>query len=130
MIDVACALITRLNGQVLVTQRSASMRLPLKWEFPGGKVEPDETAESCIVREITEELMIKIKIVKRGIAHEYGEGKDSILLIPFYCKMITKEIKLTEHVAFNWLFPDELISLDWAEADLPVLQDYLDSLSR
>jgi 8-oxo-dGTP diphosphatase len=48
--DVACALITLQNGKILVTQRSAQIRLPLKWEFPGGKVEADESAAQCIVR--------------------------------------------------------------------------------
>lgn len=128
MIDVSCALIIRQNGQILVTQRSAVMRLPLKWEFPGGKVEIAETAEECIVREIAEELAIEIGIVSRKRAHIYDDGKQAIRLIPFHCTLVHGEIRLTEHAAFEWLFPAELAKLDWAEADLPILKDYLDNL--
>jgi 8-oxo-dGTP diphosphatase len=62
MVDVACALITLQNGKILVTQRSAQMRLPLKREFPGGKVEADESAAQYIVREIAEELGLEVEI--------------------------------------------------------------------
>jgi 8-oxo-dGTP diphosphatase len=58
----ACALITLQNGKILVTQRSAQMRLPLKWEFPGGKVEAYESAAQCILREIAEELGLEVEI--------------------------------------------------------------------
>jgi 8-oxo-dGTP diphosphatase len=58
----ACGLITLQNGKILVTQRSAQMRLPLKWEFPGGKVEADKSAAQCIVREIAEELGLEVEI--------------------------------------------------------------------
>lgn len=128
MIDVSCALIIRQNGQILVTQRSAAMRLPLKWEFPGGKVEKGETAEQCVLREIKEELDIEISIIKRTSAYAHGQGQQAIHLIPFYCKLLSGEIKLAEHAAFQWLYPAELKLLDWAEADLPILKDYLDSL--
>jgi 8-oxo-dGTP diphosphatase len=128
MIDVSCALITLKSGETLVTQRSSSMRLPLKWEFPGGKVEIGETAEGCVVREIAEELSIGIVIRKRMPLHIYGEGSKAICLIPLLCEITHGEAKLTEHVAYQWLLPRELTGLDWAPADVPVLNDYLDSL--
>ena len=128
MIDVSCALIISKNGQLLVTQRSAVMRLPLKWEFPGGKIEEGETAGECIVREIREELGIAIEIEEPMTVSVYDDGKLAVRLIPFRCKLISGEIRLAEHAAFQWLFPDELTGLDWAEADLPVLKEYLDSL--
>lgn len=128
MIDVSCALITRQNGQILVTQRSAVMRLPLKWEFPGGKVELNESPEDCVVREIAEELGIQIRIIKRMTSQSYDYGSQIIRLIPFYCELFNGEIKLAEHAAYQWLFAAELVALDWAEADLPVLKEYLDNL--
>lgn len=127
MIDVSCAIITRPEGQVLVTQRSEQMRLPLKWEFPGGKIEPGETAQECLIREISEELGVTIEITASLKPAVHDNGKQIIKLIPFECSIITGEIKLAEHTAFLWLMPEELSGLDWAEADLPVLQDYLDS---
>lgn len=104
------------------------MRLPLKWEFPGGKVEPDESPEHCIIREIEEELGIIIRPLKRLVSCIYETGEQDIRLIPFDCTVIKGEIHLSEHAAFLWLNPDELKNLDWAEADLPVLQNYLNSL--
>ncbi|SDZ93396.1 (deoxy)nucleoside triphosphate pyrophosphohydrolase [Pedobacter hartonius] len=124
MIDVSCALITGHNGKVLVAQRSSVMRLPLKWEFPGGKVEPGETPEECLLRELAEELGVVVEIVKAMAPHEHAE----IRLIPFVCVIRLGEIKLAEHAAFRWLGPDEMNTVDWAEADIPVVQQYLDGL--
>jgi len=128
MTDVCCALIMRKSGEILVAQRGAAMRLPLKWEFPGGKVETGETAEACIVREIEEELSITVKIIERLTSHVNGTGSKAICLIPFLCEITGGEIRLTEHAKFMWLFPEELSAVDWAEADLPILNDYLNNL--
>ena len=124
MIEVACAIIVNDKEEVLVTQRSASMKLPLKWEFPGGKIEKGETAEECLIREIKEELGIEITIENSlpFITHQYDDF--SIKLIPFICKIKSGEIKLTEHSAFLWLERSELLDLDWAEADVPILKHF------
>ena len=125
MIEVTCAIIEH-NNKVLVTQRSEMMALPLKWEFPGGKIEKGETAEACLVREILEELHINIRITKQlnTNTHQYSDTK-TIKLIPFICELIDGEIKLTEHANFLWLSKSELSNLDWAEADVPILNEYL-----
>lgn len=127
MIDVCCALIKGQNGSVLVTQRSAEMRLPLKWEFPGGKVEPGETNEECLVREIKEELNVRVKIIGLMPPSIHNNGSQLIRLIPFQCMIEEGEICLTEHAAYLWCSPDELQQLDWADADLPIVQHYLES---
>ncbi len=125
MIEVTCAII-EYNSKVLVAQRSEKMALPLKWEFPGGKIENGETAEACLIREILEELHINIKITKQlnTNSHQYSETK-TIKLIPFICELIDGEIKLTEHANFLWLSKSELSNLDWADADVPILNEYL-----
>lgn len=126
MIDVSCAIITDLNGGVLVTQRSEVMHLPMKWEFPGGKVEPGESAAECLIREIREELGITIELGKEMTAVVFDDGKQVIRLIPFQAMITKGEIKLAEHAAFLWLQTvQELEALDWAEADVPVLREYL-----
>jgi len=127
MIEVTCAIIEH-NNKVLITQRSEKMALPLKWEFPGGKIEKNETAEACLIREILEELDINIKIKKQlnSNTHEYSETK-IIKLIPFICQLVSGEIKLTEHANFLWLSKGELVNLDWAEADIPILNEYLNN---
>ncbi len=83
-LQVACAIILKENF-VIITQRSESMRLPLKWEFPGGKVEKNESAEECIHREIFEELNIQITLKKRLKNSIYCYPDHIVCLIPFYC---------------------------------------------
>ena len=128
MIEVTCAIIEHKN-KILVTQRSEKMALPLKWEFPGGKIEKGETAEACLIREILEELQIDIKITKQlnSNTHQYSEDK-VIKLIPFICVLTGGEIKLTQHANFLWLSKSELVNLDWAEADIPILNEYLNNI--
>lgn len=125
MIDVACAIIVDKQGRVLVTQRSASMKLPLKWEFPGGKIEQGESPEECLLREIEEELQIDIEILKSlpTTIHHYPDF--SIRLFPFKCKQLSGTIELKEHQAFLWLDADDLTDMDWAAADVPVLNEYI-----
>lgn len=125
---MCCAIIKNDNGEILITQRSESMSMPLKWEFPGGKIEKNETAQECIIREVKEELSIEIKILSilDSVRYEYPEF--TIKLIPFTCKIRFGEIKLTQHSNYLWLAPKELLDLDLAEADLPILNNFLQTL--
>ncbi|MDN3550750.1 (deoxy)nucleoside triphosphate pyrophosphohydrolase [Mucilaginibacter aquaedulcis] len=125
MIQVTCAIIIDSQERVLVTQRSKSMSLPLKWEFPGGKVEPDETPEACLIREIKEELDIEIQIKKALLNNIHIYPNITIQLIPFTCKHISGDILLKEHAEFKWLHGNELLALDWADADVPIVNYYL-----
>ncbi|MGV8994519.1 MAG: (deoxy)nucleoside triphosphate pyrophosphohydrolase [Flavobacterium sp.] len=124
MINVTCAIIY-FGSKILATQRSENMKLPLKWEFPGGKLELGENEESCIQREIKEELNIEIEIIQKltNNIHDYGEYQ--VNLIPFITRHISGEILLTEHKDYKLLDPAELINLDWAEADLPIVEEFL-----
>lgn len=119
-ISVACGIIMH-NGRVLATQRSKSMSLPLKWEFPGGKIEPEETASECVQREVLEELGMEVSIVKElvPVTHRYTDF--SVTLYPFLCNHISGQLTLHEHADACWLTPYELSSLDWADADWPII---------
>lgn len=124
MIDVTCAIIVEGN-KILVTQRSETMSLPLKWEFPGGKLEEGELPEACLLREIKEELDIEIILLERldTIIHDYEAF--TIRLLPFIARLSTFKILLNEHKEFKWLDRTELLGLDWASADEPVLKEFL-----
>lgn len=125
-IHVTCAIIER-AGRVLATQRSAAMSMPHKWEFPGGKIDPGETAEECLRRELLEEIGIKARIGRSLPASTHQYPTFTITLHPFVCTIEEGEIVLHEHEALLWLEPGELLCLDWAEADIPVLAAYLSS---
>lgn len=123
-LHVTCAIIER-SGCVLAAQRSHTMAMPLKWEFPGGKIKPGETPEHCLHREITEELAIQIAVhhALPGVIHAYPDF--TITLYPFVCTIISGTIILRQHVAVTWLHKEDLASLDWSAADRPVLEAYL-----
>jgi 8-oxo-dGTP diphosphatase len=128
LIDVACAIIVDLKGRVLVTQRSSTMKLPLKMEFPGGKVEVNELPAECLLREIKEELNLEIRIISEmpAIAHFYPSF--GIRLIPFVCEVTGGTIELREHAGCWWMEAKMLTGLDWAEADVAVVKNYLNSI--
>ncbi len=121
MLRVTCAIIEN-NGRILCAQRSEKMKLPLKWEFPGGKIEANESLEGCLKREIREELGIEIDILEQlpSFKHSYT-ANFLIHLFPFRCKNHSEEIHLAEHKQIKWLILDELKDLDWAEADVAIV---------
>ena len=122
---MVCAVIER-AGRVLLAQRPAHKHLPLKWEFPGGKVEAGEEPATALRREIREELGCDIvpgRALPRFL-HTYGSTE--IEMIPFVCKLVpgTPEPQAHEHIALAWALPAELKDHDLAAADLPVVRAY------
>ncbi len=122
-IPVVCALILR-GSSVLLAQRPMGKHLALKWEFPGGKVEPGESAEQAIRREIAEELGCEIAVVAalpRSL-HEYERG--TVEMIPFICHLLEHSAPpvAREHEALAWVERDNLEQYDLAAADWPVVQ--------
>ena len=124
MINVTCAIIL-VDSKILVTQRSERMKLPLKWEFPGGKLEQNENEIDCIKREIKEELNIEIEVLKKLSNSVFDYGTFKINLIPFIANHISGEILLLEHKDYKLLDKIELLNLDWAEADLSIVEEIL-----
>ena len=128
MIQVTCAVIVHEN-KILITQRGPQMKHPLKWEFPGGKLEPGETPEHCIHREIFEELNISISLLNQlpTVFHEYGSVK--LALIPFIAEFKSGYITLNEHIQYQWISLPELHLPDWVEADVKVVEEVIQALS-
>jgi 8-oxo-dGTP diphosphatase len=124
MINVTCAIIY-FNDKILVTQRSEKMKSPLKWEFPGGKLEENESETDCIKREIREEINIEIKVLEKLSNSIYDYGAFKINLIPFISTYVSGEIILSEHRDYKIIDKSELLGLDWAEADLPIVEELL-----
>jgi 8-oxo-dGTP diphosphatase len=124
IVDVTCAIIIKEN-KIFVAQRSETMKLPFKWEFPGGKLEESENEIECIKREIKEEINIEIEVLKRLSNSIYDYGTFKINLIPFLTNYISGDIVLAEHKDFKLLDKSELLNLDWAEADIPIVEEFL-----
>jgi 8-oxo-dGTP diphosphatase len=124
MIEVACAIIRNETDEVLIVQRGEATDHPLKWEFPGGKVNTGEKWEDCIVREIKEELDMEIVICGHLPEVNYDYGNIKIKLIPFICDTLEECPFLSEHIDFKWISPYELDSIDFLEADIVVARSY------
>lgn len=121
MLIVTYAIIIH-ESKVLICQRSSTMNLPLKWEFPGGKVEPGEDDAATIVREIKEELNLDIEVVKRLEPVEYDYPTFRIRLVPFIAHVVGGKLLLEEHVDAKWVAVDDLDEYDWAPADVPIVE--------
>lgn len=102
------------------------MSLPHKWEFPGGKIEPGEPPRQALQREIREELDVEIEVLKEfaGNVHRYSAYK-IVELIPFLGRIVGGEVLAKEHQTVKWVATDELHRLDWAEADVPIVLDFV-----
>jgi 8-oxo-dGTP diphosphatase len=126
MISVTCAVIRNEEDEILVVQRGEATDHPFKWEFPGGKLAPDETEEECIIREIKEELSMEIVICGKlqDVIHDYGHKH--IRLIPFICDTLDELPFLNEHIAYKWLDKKDLLTLDYSGADIFVAKSYLE----
>jgi 8-oxo-dGTP diphosphatase len=126
MIDVACAIILRPDGMALAARRGPTMRLPGRWEFPGGKLEPGETSGQALGREIEEELGIGIRLLRALTVVEHHYPDFSIRLHPWICEITRGEPRPIEHGEIRWVDASALPGLDWAAADLPVVDTLLE----
>lgn len=125
--EVVCALIEDENGRIFCCKRGPGRALEGKWEFPGGKVEKEETHEKTIIREIKEELKSEILPIKYiGLStYEYHHIEPfadfGITLYAYKCKLIAGNLTLTEHTDYKWSSKKEMQELDFAEADKPFI---------
>jgi mutator protein MutT len=119
-IEVSAALIFH-RGKLLIAQRHANAHLGGLWEFPGGKCEPDETFEQCLVRELREELGIEVEAdgLFEEIAHAYAEK--NVRLKFFACKLVFGEPQPLGCAAFKWIEKAELDDFEFPAADARLL---------
>jgi 8-oxo-dGTP diphosphatase len=122
-IEVVGAIIVRTDKKILCLQRDVHKYpyLSHKFEFPGGKVEPDESKEDALRRELREELKLDIEIESAYLTVNHSYPDFRITLHTYICRALQKEFTLTEHIAYQWLTPAAINKLDWAEADLPIV---------
>lgn len=126
-IDVVCLVAIDQEGKILATQRAEDKSLGLLWEFPGGKIDEGESAETALRREIREELGMELKELAEhpAVTHHYDFG--TIQLIPFITHVETrpKITHLHAHAAARWIALTGWDQLQWAPADIPIIERLL-----
>lgn len=121
MKEVTAAIILK-NNKVLIAQRAPGDKLAGKWEFPGGKIEPGETPQECLKREIREELDVDIEVSEFFGESIYTYHSGTIKLMAFWCKWISGEFTLKVHSHIVWANRHELVLYDFAPADIPLVE--------
>lgn len=127
MIKVVAALIEK-NGKYLIARRKTGSKDVLgKWEFPGGKVEKNETEENAIEREIKEEFEMSIKAI-RFITNNVCEYPDKVVDLRLYeCKYISGDFNLHDHFEYKFVDKNEILEYDLCPADIP-LAEYIKNM--
>ncbi|PID58926.1 hypothetical protein CSB45_02695 [candidate division KSB3 bacterium] len=117
---VAAAVILQ-NRQVLITQRHPDDEMGGKWEFPGGTIEAGESPETCLQRELREELGLDVAIHEQMavVHHRYPEWE--IELLAWRCSIRSGTVRLYVHQDCRWVAPEELELFDFLEADKPII---------
>ena len=123
MLNVTAAIIEK-EGRVLAARRRAGSHLAGYWEFPGGKLEEGETPEVCLRRELTEEFKIDSNIGLFVGESIYDYGTKVIRLMAYLVEHIEGEFELIDHDDMRWLSLDELNEVNWAPADIPLVEKY------
>jgi len=124
MTTVVAAVIER-DGRILIAQRKRTARHPLKWEFPGGKVEANETPEAAVVRELEEELGIRAQVDAEIARYEFQyEGRWPILLMFYRVAEFSGEPKNLDFEQIVWAPRQRLCDYDFLEGDAEFLKSY------
>ncbi len=119
-IEVAAAVLVE-EGRVFAAQRGDEGPLGGKWEFPGGKLEAEESPGSAVVRELLEELHTTVEVIKPLLTVNHTYPTFSITLHGLLCRRLSGELILTEHQRATWVTKEQLYTLDWAAADIPIV---------
>ena len=119
-IDVTAAIIED-KGKFLIAKRAKGKHLEGKWEFPGGKIEANETPQICLQRELKEEFGIDADILDFLGKSIFNYGDRNIKLLGYRAKYIAGEFQLNAHDEIKWITADEFDKYDFAEADLPLI---------
>jgi 8-oxo-dGTP diphosphatase len=121
MVDVVCGVIEDADGCFLACLRPEGKHLGGLWEFPGGKVEPGESPADALARELEEELGVRVVVGDAMCPVTWHYPRGAIRLLPYRCRITSGVPQALEHERLLWCAPHDFGTLDWAEADVPVL---------
>lgn len=124
-LEVVAAILEH-QGKILCMERGQGKfdYVSYKYEFPGGKIEPGEAKHTAIERELREEMDVQVSVREEDlymtVQHEYPDF--SITMYAFLCHLTKPDFVRKEHVAAKWMLPKDMPSLDWAPADVPIME--------
>jgi 8-oxo-dGTP diphosphatase len=123
MIKVTAAILER-EGRIMIARRKPGKHLEGYWEFPGGKIEGDESPQECLIRELKEELSITVELQKYIGETVYHYPEKSIQLIAYSGVIVNGEITLNDHDRIEWVDMESIHSYKIAPADVPLIKLY------
>jgi 8-oxo-dGTP diphosphatase len=118
IVKVTAAILVK-HGKIIIAQRKSSDRLSGKWEFPGGKIEPGETPEQCLSRELKEEFDIDVTIGEYLGSNIHHYDHISIDLMAYRASWVSGAIRMNDHKAYHWITVEQIPEFDFAPADIP-----------
>ena len=121
MKDVAAGIIFN-EGKILIAKRGKGQKSEGKWEFPGGKIEPIETPEQAVRRELMEELSLEVQIGDFFMESTYKYNYGVIRLHAYKAECKTGNVKLSVHSEVKWVDASDILGYDFAEADIPIAE--------
>lgn len=119
-IKVVCGIIYN-EGKVFICRRKPEKHLGGYWEFPGGKVEPNEEERDSLTRELLEELDMRVEVEDYLATSQYSYETIDIELVAYKCNLQSYASKLTDHDRFEWVSPEDLLNWKLAPADIPLV---------
>jgi len=121
IINVAAAIIEK-EGKFLIAKRKAGKHFGGKWEFPGGKIELNETPEQCLHRELHEEFGILAEVGPLVAENTFDYGDRTVRLLGYRAKYLSGNFQLNDHDEIQWVSLNEFGKFDFAPADLPLIE--------
>ncbi|GLV59913.1 NUDIX hydrolase [Dictyobacter sp. S3.2.2.5] len=123
------AAILVLDGKILIARRQEGDVLEHKWEFPGGKIEPGETPEQCLKREMMEEFGVEVEIGNFFCSTVYRYQHIEIELLAYHTAYLAGEFQLNVHAEIRWIAPGDLKHYDFSAADIPIAHQLYEKLN-
>jgi len=121
MITVLCGIISNAEGEIFIARRKPGKSMAGKWEFPGGKLEPNESETDCLQRELLEELGMRVEVGEFLGENVHAYPSFTIRLLAYRCRFISASYELSDHDQYAWVKQEELLTYELAEADVPLV---------
>jgi 8-oxo-dGTP diphosphatase len=110
------------DGKILIAKRKTGKCIGAKWEFPGGKLEENETLQECLKRELKEELDIEVEVKDYIVSSFFVCNDVEIELLAYKVEFISGNFTLTDHEEIKWVSPSELSTYDFTIPDIPIVE--------